>query len=133
VRALLIQDGEILLIHHHFQNPAMFGKWTFPGGRLDPDETDPLIALHREIQEELSVDIEVLGKLGVFYSRTGLDYTIFAARPLGPVGPPKPDEIRKMIWLTPAEIYEWHTKDKLQLGFEMEVVSVYLKHFGQDN
>jgi 8-oxo-dGTP pyrophosphatase MutT (NUDIX family) len=111
----------------------MFGKWTFPGGRLDPDETDPLIALHREIQEELSVDIEVLGKLGIFYSRTGMDYTIFAARPLGPVGPPKPDEIHKMIWLTPAKIYEWYTKDKLQLGFEMEAVSIYLKHFGRDN
>ena len=51
---------------------------TFPGGRLDPDETDPLSALHREVHEELSVDIDVLGQLGVFYSRSGLDYTIYA-------------------------------------------------------
>jgi 8-oxo-dGTP pyrophosphatase MutT (NUDIX family) len=129
---LLVQGQEILLIHHCFQNPAMFDKWTFPGGRLDPDETNPVTALHREMREELSVDIEVLGQVGVFYSRAGFDYTIFVARPLGAIGPLKPDEIRDVIWLTPAEIYEWHTKDKLQLGFEMEAVSVYLKRFGQD-
>ncbi|MBN1994579.1 MAG: NUDIX hydrolase [Anaerolineae bacterium] len=124
-----MRGSEILLIHHRFQNPAMFGKWTFPGGRLDPEETDPVAALHREIQEELSVDIEVLGELGVFYNRSGFDYTIFAARPLGDVGPLQSDEIREIVWLTPAEIYEWHTRDKLQFGFEMDAVSAYLKQF----
>ena len=131
MRALLVRGEEILLIHHRFQNPAMFGKWTFPGGRLDPDETDPVAALHREMQEELSVDIEVLGKVGVFYSRSGFDYTIFAARPLGDVGPLKSDEIHDVAWLTPAEIYEWYAKDKLQFGFEMDVVSAYLKRFSE--
>jgi 8-oxo-dGTP pyrophosphatase MutT (NUDIX family) len=63
VRALLVRDQEMLLIHHRFQNPAMFDTWTFPGGRLDPGETDPLAALHREIQEELSIEIEILGEL----------------------------------------------------------------------
>jgi 8-oxo-dGTP pyrophosphatase MutT (NUDIX family) len=109
----------------------MFGKWTFPGGRLDPEEVDPVAALHREVQEELSVDIELLGQLGVFYSRSGLDYTIYAARPLGSVGPLQSDEIREVIWLTPAEIYDLYAKDKLQFGFEMEAVSLYLKQFEQ--
>ncbi len=129
VRALLTREQEILLIHHTFENPAMFDKWTFPGGRLDPHETDPIEALHRELAEELSVEVEVLGALGVFYSRTGLDYHIFAARPLSPIGPLQVAEIRDTVWLTPAEIYEWHTKDKLQFGFEMEAISVYLRHF----
>ena len=130
VRALLIdEDDRILLIHHVFNDPALFGKWTFPGGRLDPDETDPLAALHREMQEELSIDIEVLGDLGIFYNRSGLAYAIFAARPLGSIGPLQHDEIREITWLTPAEIYEWHTKEKLQFGFEMSVVSAYLKKF----
>jgi 8-oxo-dGTP diphosphatase len=131
VRAMLVQGQEILLIHHCFQNPAMFGKWTFPGGRLDPGETDPLAALRREILEELSVEIEILGEVGVFYNRSGLDYTIFAARPLGPVGPLQSCEVRDVAWLTPAEIYEFHAKDKLQFGFEMEAVSAYLKRFGR--
>ena len=129
VRALLVKDERILLIHHVFNNPALFNKWTFPGGRLDPHETDPLMTLHREMQEELSVDIEVVGKVGVFYSRNGLDYTIFGARPLNAIGPLQTDEIRDTVWLTPAEVYEWHTKEKLQFGFEMQAVSRYLKKF----
>jgi 8-oxo-dGTP pyrophosphatase MutT (NUDIX family) len=132
VRALLVRDGRILFIHHVFKNPALFGKWTFPGGRLDPHETDPLLTLHREMQEELSLSIEVLGEVGVFYSRFGWDYTIYAARPLGPIGPVKADEIRDLTWLTPAEVYEWHTREKFQFGFEMETVSAYLKQFPPD-
>jgi 8-oxo-dGTP pyrophosphatase MutT (NUDIX family) len=129
VRGLLIEEEKILFIRHACRNPAMFDKWTFPGGRLDPEETDALMALHREIQEELSVGIEVVGKVGVFYSRSGLDYTIFAARPLGMIGPIQLDEIREVTWLTPAEVYEWHTREKLQFGFEMQAVSAYLKQF----
>jgi 8-oxo-dGTP pyrophosphatase MutT (NUDIX family) len=130
VRALLIKDQEILFIHHAFKHPANFGRWTFPGGRLDPEETDPIVALRREMREELSVDIEVLGELGLFYSRYGRDYMLFVARPLGPIGDLNADEIRDLTWLTPAEVYEWHCREKLQLGFEMEAVSAYLKKFG---
>ncbi|MBE7468665.1 MAG: hypothetical protein DPW09_25305 [Anaerolineae bacterium] len=127
VRAVLVDGKHILFIHHNCHDPGLFDKWTFPGGRLDPDEIDPLTALHREMREELSVEIEVLGELGVFYSRSGLDYTIFVARPLGPLGPLKRDEIREIAWLTPAEVYEWHLREKLQFGFEMNVISAYLK------
>jgi ADP-ribose pyrophosphatase YjhB (NUDIX family) len=129
VRAVLVRNGQILLIHHRFKDPAMFDKWTFPGGRLNPDDTDGLSALHREMQEELAVDIEVLGQLGVFYNRWGMDYTIFAARLLTEIGPLQRDEIREIRWLTPAEIYEYHANDKLQFGFEMDAVSAYLKQF----
>ena len=107
--------------------PDRHAQSDVPGGRLDPEETEPLAALHREMQEELSIEIEVLGKLGCFYSRSGRDYTIFAARPLSPIGPVQTDEIREITWLTPTEIYEWHRQDKLQFGFELEAVSVYLK------
>ena len=130
VRAVLIEGSQILLSHHCFRNPALAGKWTFPGGRLDPDETDPVIALRREIREELSVEIDILAELGVFYNRSGLDYTIYVARPLGPVGPLQFEEVRRVAWLTPAEIYELYVKDRLQFGFEMEAVSAYLKWFG---
>jgi 8-oxo-dGTP diphosphatase len=131
VRAVMVQQSKILLIHHAFKDPAMFGKWTFPGGRLNPNETDPVAALHREMCEELSVDIEILGRLGLFYSRAGgADYAVFAARPLGPLGPLQADEIREVAWLTPAQVYHWHRRDKLQFGFEMDAVSAYLKKFG---
>lgn len=129
VRALLIKDEKILFIHHNFNNPAMYGKWTFPGGRVDAGETDPVETLRREMQEELSVDVEVIGKIGVFYSRANFDYTIFGVRPVGDIGPLNTDEIREITWLTPAEVYEWHCREKMQFGFEMEAVSAYLKKY----
>ena len=76
------------------------------------------------------LEIDILAELGVFYNRSGLDYTIYVARPLGPVGPLQFEEVRRVAWLTPAEIYELYVKDRLQFGFEMEAVSAYLKWFG---
>lgn len=129
VRALLVKGQKVLLIHHTTRNPAYFNKWTFPGGRLEPGETDPLTALRREIQEELSVDIEVVGRLGRFYSRNGSDYVIFVARPLGTIGPIQKEEVREVAWLTPAGVYEFYRRERLRFGFEMKVISAYLKKF----
>ncbi len=37
---------------------SLAGRWEFPGGKVEPDE-DPLVALHREIAEELGVRVRV--------------------------------------------------------------------------
>lgn len=38
--------------------PQLAGGWELPGGKVEPGE-DPLDALHREIREELGVQIEL--------------------------------------------------------------------------
>ena len=43
--------------------PALAGRWEFPGGKVDPGETDEQ-ALHREIAEELGVRIELDDRFG---------------------------------------------------------------------
>lgn len=57
--AFIISDNKILLIHHKKLN-----LWIPPGGHIEASET-PDEALKREIQEELGIDIEIIGKTDI--------------------------------------------------------------------
>ncbi|WP_230208890.1 (deoxy)nucleoside triphosphate pyrophosphohydrolase [Nostocoides sp. HKS02] len=48
-----------LLAARRTEPPALSGGWEFPGGKVDPGETEQE-ALHRELREELGVEV-VLG------------------------------------------------------------------------
>ena len=54
--ALIIKDGEVLLVHHKKLN-----VWLYPGGHIEdtesPDET-----LIREVKEETGLDVEIVGE-----------------------------------------------------------------------
>ena len=51
VKALIVKDGKILITRDRL--------WELPGGRMNVGE-EPEETLHREIQEELGVDIRIL-------------------------------------------------------------------------
>jgi 8-oxo-dGTP diphosphatase len=52
--------------------PPREGCWDVPGGFIDVDE-HPEVALRRELREELGVEIEVRGFVGIFMDRYGED------------------------------------------------------------
>lgn len=56
VRALIVQDGKMLLIRREKRNATY---WAVPGGRVDPADADEQSALIRECKEELGVDAVV--------------------------------------------------------------------------
>jgi len=53
VRALIIQNDEILLVQHHGSD-----FWSLPGGKVEGNE-DLKTCLIREMKEELSADAEI--------------------------------------------------------------------------
>ena len=56
---LVFRDGKLLIT----QRPAsghLAGLWEFPGGKLEPGETFEQ-ALHRELMEELGIEVTILG------------------------------------------------------------------------
>ncbi|MDN4078152.1 (deoxy)nucleoside triphosphate pyrophosphohydrolase [Paenibacillus polymyxa] len=60
--AIIHNDGEFLITRRGPDN-KLAGKWEFPGGKLEPNETLEE-CVRREIKEELRIDIKVGQQLG---------------------------------------------------------------------
>ena len=56
---LVFRDGK-LLITQRPANGHLAGLWEFPGGKLERGETFEM-ALHRELMEELGIEVAILG------------------------------------------------------------------------
>ena len=67
VGAALLRDepgrGLCVLASRRTEPPSMAGLWEFPGGKVEPGETDEQ-ALRRELREELRVEAEVGERFG---------------------------------------------------------------------
>src|ERR1700759_467482 len=62
VGAAIIQDKRVLACART-EPPEFAGRWEFPGGKVEPGETE-VEALIRECVEELDVEIEVGPRVG---------------------------------------------------------------------
>ena len=58
VVAAVIENDDRFLLTRRQSGVHLAGMWEFPGGKIDPGETDHR-ALERELREELDVEIEV--------------------------------------------------------------------------
>ena len=63
VTAAVILKNNKILIAQRAPDDNLAGKWEFPGGKIEPGETQQE-CLRREIREELDVEIEVLDLFG---------------------------------------------------------------------
>ena len=58
VAAYIKKDNKVLIAKRSTGDENVFGKWEFPGGKLEEGETEKQ-ALKREIKEEFELDIKV--------------------------------------------------------------------------
>lgn len=111
VAAAIQRDGRYLVARR--TRPAdVAGRWEFPGGKVEPDETEQR-ALAREIREELGVEIAIVDRVpGEWPLHDELVLHLYRATLAG--GEPMPleqhDEIR---WVTIAEFdsVDWLPSD----------------------
>lgn len=54
VAALIMKDGKILIAKRSTGNKNVIGKWEFPGGKVEENETEKH-AIEREIKEEFDI------------------------------------------------------------------------------
>lgn len=59
VAALIEKDGKYLIAKRSTGSPDVLGKWEFPGGKVEPDESEEH-AIEREIKEEFEMDIKAV-------------------------------------------------------------------------
>lgn len=106
--ALVNSAGEILLAQRP-EGKRLAGKWEFPGGKVEANET-PEAALIREIHEELGVELDISGMEPFWF--LSHDYiTEFGFHLLMPVylcrawkGEPKALEHAAIQWCKPADM-----------------------------
>lgn len=58
--AIIFHQNKILLTQRGEHSQHAF-QWEFPGGKVNPEETEEQ-SIHREIREELEIDIEIAEK-----------------------------------------------------------------------
>lgn len=59
VAALIEKEGKYLIARRSTGDENVLGKWEFPGGKVQEDETEEH-AIEREIKEEFEMDIKAL-------------------------------------------------------------------------
>jgi 8-oxo-dGTP diphosphatase len=110
VGAAIVRAGRVLAARRTAP-PETAGRWEFPGGKVDPGETEEQ-ALVRELREELGVDVRV-------------ESWLEGEQPVGPyllrvavvsllAGEPTPHEHDRVRWLGAHELddVDWLEGDR---------------------
>lgn len=113
VAGLILDERHQLLACQRPEGKHLGGKWEFPGGKIEPEET-PEEALIRELEEEL----EIIVTIGKPLTPVMHDY---GHRPIRLIpflctifkGYPKAHEHSELRWCAPAELPEldWAAAD----------------------
>ncbi len=103
VVAVIVDDAERVVLTRR-AIPPFEGLWVMPGGKIDLGE--PIVrAVHREVREEIGIDVVVGGLLDVFEHLTaGPDDDHFVilyyrCRPCGRDLSVNPEEVAEALWV----------------------------------
>ncbi|MES3037715.1 MAG: NUDIX hydrolase [Bdellovibrionota bacterium] len=116
------KDGRYLLVQE--KQPKVYGKWNFPAGWIDKNETPEQAAL-REAKEETGLEVELVNKLGVFEGTSGPTRHTFEAKIIGGELKVQPEELLDIQWFTFDEITGM--KDQLRSDWILWAVSILEK------
>jgi 8-oxo-dGTP diphosphatase len=111
VAAVIVGPGGRVLAAQRAEPAALAGGWEFPGGKVDPGESETA-ALVRECQEELGVEVAVGERVGGDWPLAdGYVMRVWLCSLLS--GRPEAKEHLALRWLGPGEYYdvEWLQAD----------------------
>lgn len=106
VVAALLRDGDRVLVQQRHPGGERGLKWEFPGGKVEPGETDP-DALVRECREELEIEIAVDGLAWSCvhaYADLEVELLLYRCRLLS--GEPRPLAAHAVRYVPVTELHE---------------------------
>ena len=125
VVAVIEHEGRFLITQRR-STGKLGGLWEFPGGKVEPGETDEA-ALNREIRERMGVDVRVgCRKARRIHQYVGysVDLVLYEAT-IPPDQEPRPLRVADLRWVAPHELEQYPfppadqatTDQLLDLGF----------------
>ncbi|HEX9050136.1 MAG TPA: (deoxy)nucleoside triphosphate pyrophosphohydrolase [Anaeromyxobacter sp.] len=119
VVAAVFRRGDALLVTRRPDRPGRPGQWEFPGGKVEPGETEPQ-ALRRELREELGCDAAV-GALLLRHAHRYPDLEVelaFYGCALAAGAEPLPIGVAELAWAPEGTLasYDFLEADRAVLG-----------------
>lgn len=113
VGAMIEKDGRYLITQRP-PTATLPLLWEFPGGRVEPGETDPE-ALARELREEMAIDVAVGDRcvhVEHAYEEYDIDFCVYRCRLVS--GPVQNIRVHTHRWVKPEELddYEFPPADE---------------------
>jgi 8-oxo-dGTP diphosphatase len=107
VAAVIEHDGRYLITQRN-ANAVLPMLWEFPGGRIEPNESETA-ALQREVLGRIGVDVIVGSKLGEHlheYTTYQVQLTMYACQ-LPAEARPHPATVADLRWVTSREFLDY--------------------------
>ena len=107
VAALIEKEGKVLIAKRSTGNEALIGKWEFPGGKVEPNETEEA-AIEREIKEEFELIIKAnkfLVNNECKYPNRTIDLRLYACNYLS--GNFKLHDHSEYVWVSPNKLLDY--------------------------
>ena len=104
VVAALVRDGARVLVSRRRADQPMPLLWEFPGGKVEPGE-DPVVALAREVREELGCGVRV-GRIHevVFHAYEAFDLVMLVYACEITDGAPSAVDVAEIAWVEAARL-----------------------------
>lgn len=117
VGAMIEQDGRYLITQRP-PTATLPLLWEFPGGRVEPGETDQA-ALARELREEMGIAVEVGDRcihVEHAYESYDIDFCVYRCRLTA--GPIRNIRVHAHCWVRPEELdgYEFPPADEKSIA-----------------
>ena len=111
VTAALIEKGGKILLALRRAGKHMGQRWELPGGKVDPGE-NPKQALHRELEEEFNIRVQIGEYLGSIRFQEGcLDLQVRLYRVTHVAGEFDLREHEDIRWVEPAQVEAYDLVD----------------------